>query len=462
MPALLAVMPASMPRLGSVRLDTGVLGFTLVLAVLTTAVFGTLPAWMATRSTASAGLRGGARAGTSRSSVRTSSALVVAQLATALVLTTGTGLMLRSLWFLHQRDTGIDIDRVLTVDVSLPDARSRGRAAAVQDVEQMVQRLSALPGITAAGAIQALPLSRRGPAANLRVDGRPFARNEAPDVSWRTVTPDYFRTMGARVIRGRGFTEADRDGAPPVAIVNRTLALLVWPDGDPIGARIGTGLDGDGAPATIVGIVEDMPQDSLRAVVRPEMFRPLAQPARFPVDGMSLVLRTDQEPTAVAAAAREAIRSVHRNAPIAAIRTMSAVAAGGIATERSAMTALGVFGALALVLAGIGLYGVLGRMVADRTRELGIRLALGAQAGDVRWLVLRRTLLLVAVGLCLGALASASLTSYLRAWLYETPALDPAVFAASAAVLFVVALIASLMPARRAATVDPLVAIRAE
>ena len=462
LPALLALMPASTPRLASVTLDAGVVAFTIGLATLATAAFGTLPAWLASRSAAAAGLRDGARAGASKSSVRTSSVLVVAQLATALVLITGTGLMLRSLWALYQRDTGIDIDRVLTIDVSLPDARSRGRAAAVQDIHRMVERLSVLPGVTAAGAIQALPLSRRGPSANLRVDGRTFARNEAPDISWRTVTPDYFRTMGARLIRGRAFTGADREGAPPVAIVNRTVAALIWPGGDPIGARIGTGLDGDGAPVTVVGVVEDMPQDSLRAVVRPEMFRPLAQPARFPVDGMSLVVRTDGAPDTVGAAARQAIREVHPLAPVAAVRTMSAVAAGGIATERSAMVALATFGGLALVLAAVGLYGVLARMVGDRTRELGIRLALGAQTGHVRWLVVRRTLGLAAVGTVCGAVASASLSTYIRAWLYETPAADPQVFVLSASVLFFVALIASLVPARRAARVDPLLALKSE
>ena len=460
LPALIALLPASTPRLGSVSLDAGVVLFTVVLAGLATAIFGTLPAWMASRTAAAAGLREGARAGTSKSSVRTSSVLVVAQLAMALVLITGTGLMLRSLWQLYQRDTGIDIERVLTVDVSLPDARARGRAAAAQDIQRMVERLSTLPGVTSAGAIQALPLSRRGPAANLRVDGRVFAPNEAPDISWRSVTPDYFRTMGARIVRGRPFVEADREGAPPVAIINHTLAALIWPDGDAIGARIGTGLDGDGAPVTIVGIVEDMPQDSLRAVVRPEMFRPLAQPARFPVDGMSLVARTDGSPLSIGAAARQAIRDVHPTAPIAAVRTMSTVAAGGIATERSAMIALAIFGALALLLAAVGLYGVLARMVADRTRELGIRMALGAQRTHVRWMVLRRTLALVAVGTVCGAGASAVLAGSIRAWLYQTAAADPRVFVASAALLFAVALLASVLPARRAARVDPLVALR--
>jgi ABC-type antimicrobial peptide transport system permease subunit len=177
---------------------------------------------------------------------------------------------------------------------------------------------------------------------------------------------------------------------------------------------------------------------------------------------MSLVVRTDGVPDAVGAAARQAIREVHPLAPVAAVRTMAAVAAGGIATERSAMVALAIFGGLALVLAAVGLYGVLARMVADRTRELGIRLALGAQTRHVGWLVLRRTLGLAAVGTICGAAASAALSTYIRTWLYETPAADPQVFAVSASVLFFVALVASVVPARRAASVEPLLALKAD
>jgi predicted permease len=276
------------------------------------------------------------------------------------------------------------------------------------------------------------------------------------------ITPDYFHTMGARLLRGRSFTDADRDGAPPVAIINRSLATMIWPGGDPLGARIGTGLDGDGAPVTIVGIVDDMPQESLRADVRPEIYRPLAQPARFQVDAMSLVVRTGTEPLTLAAAARAAVREVHPRAPIAAVRPMQTVAAGAIATERTAMTSLAIFGALALLLAAVGLYGVLARLVGDRTKELGIRLALGAPTSHVRWLVLRRTLSLAIPGSALGALASIALAQQLRAWLYETPSADPLVLALAAAILLATAALASYQPIRRATRVDPLTALRSD
>lgn len=462
-PALVALLPAAIPRLGTVSFDASVLVFTLAVAASTAILFGVTPALMASRQASTAGLRsGGSRTGASRSSVRMSSALVVAQLGIALTLVTGTGLIVRMLWTVYQRDTGMDLERVLAVDVTLPDARSRGRAAAVLDIERMVEGLAVLPGASSVGAIQALPLATRGPAANLRVDGRTFGRNEAPDVSWRAVTPGYFRTVGARLLRGRLFTAADREGGVPVAIVNATLARRVWPDADPLGQRIGTGLDGDGAPVVIVGVIADIPQDSLRAAVRPEMYRPLSQPARFPVDSMSIVIRSDGDPAALGRAARGVIRDVHPQAPVGAMRTMAAVAAAGLATERSAMAGLAVFGGLAILLAAIGLYGVLARLVGDRSRELGIRLALGARPQDVRRIVLRRTLTLAATGSAAGAAASLLLARQLGSAIVGAGEVDPLVFGAAVLVLGATAFAASYLPARRASRIDPLSAIRSE
>ncbi len=388
--------------------------------------------------------------------------LVAAQLAVALVLVTGTGLLLRTLWHLFQQDPGIDIDRVLALDVTIPDGRSRGRAASASDLQRMTERLAAIPGATAAGGILALPFATSGPSAGLRVEGRVFPRNEAPDVAWRTITPDYFRTMGASIVRGRAFTTADREGAPPVAIINETLARRLWAETDPIGAKIGTGLDGDGAPVEIVGIVADIRQDSLGAPVRPEMYRPLAQPSRFAGDALTLVLRTNGDPALLARAAREAIREVHPLAPVAPIRTMATVAARGIARERSAMVVLAVFGTLALLLASVGLHGVLARMVGDRTRELGVRIALGADPSRVRRLVLARTAKLAGAGVVAGMAASVLLGRQLETLLHGIPAADPRILAAAATVLVAAAMLASYLPARRASRIDPLTAIRSE
>ena len=461
-PALIALLPASTPRTGSIQVDVPVALFTLGLSVATALAFGTAPAMIATRAGNFTSLRDGGRSGPSKRGARMASLLVAGQIAVALVLVTGTGLMLRTLWTLYQRDIGIDIDRLLTLDVTLPDARTRGRAAAALEFTQMVERLAVVPGVTSAAAIQSLPLSGVGASASLRVDGRAFAPNEAPDVAWRAITPGYFDTVGARLLRGRAFTAIDREGAPAVAVINDTLARLVWPDRDPIGARIGTGLDGNGVLVTVVGVVADVPQESLHARVQPEMYRPLAQPSRFSSDAMSLVMRTDTDPSRLASAAREAIRRAHPHAPVGAVRTMGTVAAAGVATEVMAMRALAIFGGLALVLAAVGLYGAMARLVADRQRELGVRLALGAAPRHVRWLVLGRTFKIAFAGCIVGAVASLVLSRQLAALLHGVSGADPVVLALSSAVLLGVALAAGYLPARRASKIDPLLAMRTE
>jgi putative ABC transport system permease protein len=458
--ALVAFLPAGTPRATAIAIDPVVAWFAMGLAAVTVALFGVTPALTVSGGRAFAGLRGGGRAAGSRASTRLSSSLVVAQLATVLVLVTGTGLLLRTLWTLHHRDVGIDVARLLTLDVTLPDANSRGRAAAVGDIERMTERLAALPGVTAAAAVQTLPLAARGPSANIRVEGRAFPPGEAPDVVWKPVTPEYFRTVGARIIRGRGFTDADRDGAAPVAIVNARLAALLWPDRDPLGARIGTGLDGDGAPLEVVGVVSDTPQEGIGGEVLPEMYRPLAQPARFGVEAMSLLIRTDGDPATLSSAARQVVREVHPQAPIAAIRPMRAIVEAGLSNEITAMRALGAFGGLALALAVVGLYGVMTRLVADRTRDLGIRIALGAEPRAVRWLVLQRTLVLCGVAVTIGALLSTILSRQLGALLHGVDPGDPLVFLSAAALLLVAALAAGYLPARRASRIDPLLLLK--
>lgn len=460
-PALIAMLPAGTPRPDEIGIDLAVIAFTFVVAVFTALGFGLAPALMVSRGDAGSELRDG-RSGRSRSASRMASVLVAAQLATALVLVTGTGLMLRTLWTLYDRDVAIDVERLLTFNVSLPDARTRGRAAAAADIQRMTERLAVLPGVTGAAAVQTLPLAARGPSANIRVEGRTFPPNEAPDVVWKTVTPGYFTAVGARLVRGRGFTDADREGAPPVTVINVRLARLLWPDRDPLGTHIGTGLDGDGAPVVVVGIVEDTPQEGLGAEVLPEMYRPVAQPARYGLDAMSFVVRTDGEPTHLVAAARQAIRDVHPQAPVSAMRTMAAVASASISAETTATRALAIFGGLALILAAVGLYGVMSRLVGDRRRELGVRLALGAAPAALRRLVLVHTLKLAAAGILIGAVVSAAASRYLRTWLHGVSAADPFVITGAAAVLMCAALIASYLPARRASRIDPLLVLKGE
>ena len=461
-PAMLALLPADLPRASAIVVDAGVVWFALGLGAITAVLFGAAPSVVAARLSTFTTLRDGGRSGGSRAGNRLASVLVVAQLAAVLVLVTGTGLMLRTLHSLYQRDLGIDAERLLAADVTIPDARSRGRAAAAADIQHMVDRLRVLPGVTAAAAVGTLPLAARGPSANIRVDGRSFPPNEAPDVVWKAVTPDYFRAVGSRVVRGRVFRDEDRDGAQPVAVINVRLAQLLWTDRDPIGARIGTGLDGDGAPVLIVGIVGDTPQEGIGGEVLPEMYRPLAQPARFGVESMSLLVRTEGEPLGLTAAVRQALREARPQAPVAAVRPLTDVVEAGLAREYTAARALAMFGGLALVLAVIGLYGVMARLVGDRTRELGVRLALGADPRTVRRLVLGRTVRLAACGLLAGTFASLLLSRQLESFLHGVSAADPLAFGVAAAVLFAAALGASYLPARRASQVDPLIVLKEE
>jgi predicted permease len=461
-PALSAMLPAGTPRVTGIDIDGVVVLFTLAVALVTAAVFGAAPALVASRAASFTSLRDGGRSSGSRFGSRTAAVLVGAQLALALALVTGSGLMLRTLWTLSHRDLGIEPERVLAIDVLLPDARSRGRAAAAIDIHRMAERLALVPGVSAAAAVQTLPLAGRGPSAGIRVEGRTFPPNGAPDVVWKTVTPDYFLAVGARLRRGRAFTSADREGSPPVAVINERLARLLWPDRDPLGMKIGTGLDGNGAPVTIVGIVGDTPQEGIGAEVLPEMYRPLAQPARFGVESMSLVVRTDGDPLRLAAAAKQAIREIHPRAPVPAIRPLAVVADAGVSRERTAARALATFGGLALVLSAVGLYGVMARLVGDRTRELGVRLALGAAPRSVRWLVLRRTAALAAAGLAAGMVSSLLLSRQLASLLHGVSPADPLVLAAAAVVLFGTALLASYLPARRASRIDPLIVMKSE
>ena len=461
-PALIASLPSATPRLGSLSLNVTVIWYSLGVALMTTALFGLVPGMLAASGAELSRLRDGGRSGTSRRGGALASTLMAAQLAIALVLLTGTGLMLRTLWTLYHRDPGIDVERLLALDVTIPDARSRGRSAAVGDLRRMTARIAQLPGVTAVGAIQSLPLAARGASSNIRVEGRVFAANEAPDVVWRTVTPDYFRTVGSPVVRGRAFTEADHEGSTPVAIINSTLAQLLWGDSDPVGKRIGTGLDGDGAGVAIVGVVTDVPQEGISARVLPEMFRPLDQRTRFSADAMSIVVRTESDPVRLATAARAAVREVHPQAPVSAIRPMSTVVAAGVAREVTAARGLALFGALALILAAVGIHGVTARLVNNRKRELGVRMALGAAPSRLRSMVLGRTLRIATVGLIAGTILSAFLSRQLGSLLHGTEPVDPLVMIPAAAILLLSALAAAYGPARSAARTDPLIIMRSD
>ncbi|HEV8254330.1 MAG TPA: ABC transporter permease [Vicinamibacteria bacterium] len=457
-PLLAAVLPASFGAATAGGVSAAVLLFTLSLSLLVAIVFGLAPAWEVSRPAAVESLREGRTSASSPAAGRLRGALVAGEVGLALVVAAGAALLLKSLWLIEQTKPGFDARGVLSLRLSL----AGGGANARQQYAEIVERLSGVMAVEEAALAQTLPASGRSFSANIRVEGRSDAPGQAPDVCWRVVTPDYFRALRIPLREGRLFTSFDGAGAPPVALVNETLATLLAGDGDVLGRRIGTGLDGEGAKVTVVGVVGDTPQESVALKTQPEMYRPLAQPSRWSGEVVSLIVRTKGDPVAAAPAVRAAIRSVSREATISEVRPLRDLVAVSVSRQRSTASLLGLFAALALGLCAVGVYGLLAYLVGERTREFGVRLALGARPADVLRLVLRRGLGLVAVGTAAGLAAALALGRVLSGLLYEISARDPATLAAACAVMAAVGLLASYLPARRATRVDPMVALRCE
>jgi putative ABC transport system permease protein len=461
-PLLRVALPADLPSHAAPSIEPTVLLFTLGVALLTALLFSLAPALHTRRDTALA-LRG-ARGETAGPRPRRAHGLLVAtEVGLAVVLVAGAGLLLKTLWRLEAAPAGVEADRVVTARVSLPRARALPEPRRRAFFEAVVARLAAIPGVEAAGATQTLPFAGRGISAGLRVEGRRFDASEVVDTCWRTVTPDYFRSLGIPILKGRGFDARDGVGAPPVALVNARLAARLWPGRDPIGERIGTGMDGDDdALATVVGVVGDAPQEGLAAQLRPEMYRPLAQPSRFAAESMTVTLRAAGELEPVLGALRASLGAVDPQAPVTELKRFEQVRRATIGRERGASMALTLFGALALLLAAVGLYGVLAFVVGERTREFGVRLALGASRVAIGRHVLGRSLGFAGPGLVAGLVAALGLGRALEGLLYGVAPYDAATLASAVGVLAGVALAAAYGPARRAAGVEPALALRHE
>jgi putative ABC transport system permease protein len=459
--------------LGAARLDARVLLFTLALSVATGLVFGVLPAWQGSRADlghrmgAGAGLAGGAR----RSRVRR--VLIVAEMALALVLLVGAGLMLESLRRLQAVDLGFRADDVVAADVRLPRWRygDSGRVAALYD--ELLERLRALPDVQAAGAVSALPLSGTEGATGVLLEGAPVVGPaERPSVHHRTATPGYFAAMGIGLRRGRVFTPRDDTGAPKVAVVNETLARRLWPGQDPIGRRLALDFEAmkffrDRAPELdlpagmreVVGVVADVRHSRLDAAAGPQMYVPFAQ---RPASDMTLVVRASADPRALSAAMARELHRLDKDQPLAGVTSLAALVDASAAPSRFNLRLLGAFAALAFALAAVGLYGVVSHAVAQRTSEIGVRMALGARRGHVLRLVVGEGLALAALGVVTGTAAALALGRSLNALLYAVSPTEPWAFAAAAAALVAMAAGASYVPARRATRVDPVTALRYE
>jgi len=448
-----AGLPKDLLRADDVAVDARVLVFAGVIAVVVGIAFGIVPALRGGRRGPLEAMRDGARAGAGASRRRTMRALVVAEIAVALMLATATGLVLRSFWQLRAESPGFVSEGVLTLGVAAPGATYNSHARQVALYDALFERLRALPGVVSVGAVHLLPFGGSNWSPELVVEGREIAPGvPTPEVDWRVATPEYFRTVGIALRRGRMFTAADDSGAPRVAVISEAVARRDFAGADPLGRRVRTFFEGKDGWAAIIGVVADSKDQTLAAAARPQMYRPFAQ---SPMTGMAVMLRTTGDPMALAAAARGAVASVDRNIPLERVRPLEDVVSDSIAQPRLVVLLLGTFGALALVLGGIGIYGVMAYAVVQRTREIGVRSALGARPRDVLTLVVGEALALGAAGIALGTGGALALTRVLQSQLYDVSPTDPATFALAGLGLVLVVVLASGVPAFRATRVDP-------
>ena len=458
---------AAIPRAQEARVDAAVLGFAALAAILTALLCSIVPALRASRVDLTDSLKDGAGSVTiGRERQRSRSALVVAEMALAVVLLVSAGLALRSLWALRQVRLGFDPEHVLTLRLALPQASYENDAKVEGFYRDLVERVRALPGVERAGIVRALPLATTIGDWGLTIDGYVATPGNNAKGDWQVVSDGAFEALGERLVAGRFFTRADTADAMPVAIVNETMAKRYWKGGEALGGRIKMGSNAERPWVTVVGIVGDEQHNGIGATVKEKFYRPHAQfamaGALFAPRDMTLVVRTPADPLAVFPAVRGAIAAIDPALPVASVRRMTEVVSGAIAAPRFTGWLLGLFAATALTLAAVGIYGVLSYLVTQRTREIGLRIAVGARRGEVMTLVLRRGLGLALAGVGVGLALALLAGRLMEGILYGIPARDPATFLSVPLLLTAVAFAASLVPALRATRVDPIVALRAE
>ena len=465
---LTSVDPTSLPSLAPVALDLRVIAFTLLLAIVTTVLFGLAPALRTIDVDLAESLREGSQNATvGHRRHRLRSALVVIEVALAVVLAIGAGLMIRTLAALGDIDLGFNPDRVLTMRVTLPGSRYDTHDRVVNFFGELQRRVEALPGVEAAGVVRALPLATSVGDYGIDVEGFEESPGHEAKGEWQVVSDGAFEAMGARKVAGRWFTESDTGAGAPVAVVNETMARTYWTDlAAVIGGRIRLGSAPTRPWATVVGIVADERHNGVTGIVKEKFFIPHSQwpvvtNGGDPIRSVFLVARTASDPMSMAGAIRGEVRQMDANLPVASVRSMDDVVASALVTPRLTGVLLGAFAGAALALVAVGLYGVVAYVVSQRTQEIGIRLAVGANRSQVVGMVLRQGLLLAAVGIVVGLIGAFALTRLMQNLLYEVRPTDPLTFAAVAVGLLVVALIASFLPARRATRVSPVSALSA-
>lgn len=461
---LLKLIPQQIPRLDQIGLDWRVFGFTLALALITCLVFGLVPAWQASKVDLHGALEQSGR-GSTPARQRFRQSLVVFQVSMAVMLVIGAGLLIKSFWQLQRVDPGFKAERVLSLGLTLPHSKYEGPQQINGFYNQLLERVAAVPGVQAATISYDNPLEANW-VDGFAIEGRPQPRpGEGLSANFNPVGPDYFNTVGAQIISGRAFTPLDDQDHPGVAIVNEAFARQHFPNEQAIGQRIKAS-----PPARIwrnqrftsfeiVGVVRNLKTSGLNAETDPAYYVPASQ---APLQDMTILVRTAGDPVSIVPALRQAVWSIDPNQPVATVKTLEQIVSDSIAQPRLNMTLMGMFGGLALILAAVGIYGLLSYAVTQRTKEMGIRMALGAQVADVLGLVLKQGMLLAFIGEAIGLAGAFALTRLMRGLLFGVTPTDVTIFIAVTGVLTTIALLACYLPARRATKVDPLKALRYE
>ena len=456
---LIAWLPADLPRVSEIHVDARVLAFGLALSVLSGVIFGLAPAWHSSESRLAEALEGARGAGEERTSHRARNAFVIAETALAIVLLIGAGLLIRSFARLQQVNVGFNPAQLLTAQVGLPRAKYAKPEQWISFYQQTLERMNALPGAQEAAVAVPLPLSDSYINLAFEIEGRPpRAKSESPTADFVAISPNYFHVLQVPLLRGREFRGADSESGPKVCVISSSVAQQLFPNDSAMGQRILIGYPTNSS-REIVGIVGDVKDSDLSARQTAQIYVPFVQNPLWAAD---IAVRARGNPSSLGGALREQIRAIDSALPVAEVKPMEEAIGSSIAQPRFRTALLSLFGAAALLLAAIGIYGVLAYTVTQQTREIGIRMALGANPGRVLRLVLARGLRLAGAGTAIGVLAALVLTRLLGSLLFDVSATDPLTFAAVAGLLLAVALLACYVPARRAMRVDPMVALRYE
>jgi putative ABC transport system permease protein len=472
---IVGLNPENIPRLGEISIDTRVLAFALLVTLLAGVISGLIPALQSSKLNPNEVLKEGGRASTSGlRGRRTRRLLVTAEVTLTLILLICASLMLKSFKRLQDVDPGFNPENVLTATVTLPEAKYSEPQQVTAFFQQAVENVRQLPGVEAAAATSFLPLAGGSWSKNVTAEGHPAPAtlSEVPLAQYQLITSDYFKAMGIVLLKGRYFTDADTKGTPGVVIINETAARRFWPGEDPVGKRLWLGPPENLLPSlpapgftfprlTVVGVVRDVKQVGLDQQLGPEVYAPTLQNTE-PWRAMYLVVRTRRDPLSVAGPLRQQVWAVDRDQPVANVKTMGQVVADSLAQPQLNTLLLGVFAALSLALAAVGIYGVVSYLVSQRTNEIGIRLALGAQPSSITRLVVRQEIVFVLIGALIGVAASLLVTRVLSSLLYGISPTDPLTFLFAPLLLILIAFLSSYIPARKASRLDPLSALRYE